>query len=302
VLDADGTVVETNQAFHTITGLGVDGMPYGPPHPWWPTDTDDPEDAATVRAAFEQLLARGRGQFVLPVRRGPERRRMICEATIESVGEGARRRFVGTVRDITELRRIAERDRLLADTGRLLGHPAPLPELLDELVRAAVPVLGGLVAVLLTGPDGRQSVAAAAHRRSRARAGIVRAMGVVPPLDERLRDHFDRGTAFVAPPGTCTVAAELARHDRAAARRVDHRCRCCSDPGSSAPSSCATRPRARTRPTSPPPRSWAAASPWPSRPAAPPTGSGGCTSSPRPWPRRARSPSPPGWSPAGWST
>jgi anti-anti-sigma factor len=214
VLDADGTVVETNQAFHAITGHGVEGMPYAPPHPWWPTDADDPDDAATVRAVFEQMLADGRGRFVVPINRGVERRRIVIEVSVESVGEGAHRRFVGTARDVTELRRIAERDRLLADTGRLLAHPAPLPELLDELVRTAVPVLGGLVAVLLTGPDGRQAVAAAAHRRNRARAGIVRAMGVVPPLDERLRADFDRGAAFVAPPGTCPVADELARHDR----------------------------------------------------------------------------------------
>ncbi len=214
VLDADGTVVETNQAFHTITGHGVDGMPYAPPHPWWPTDDDDPDDAVVVQEAHREVLATGRGRFVLPIRCGSERRRILTEVSVESVGEGDERRFVGTLRDVTELRRVAERDRLLADTGRLLAHPSPLPELLDEFVRAVVPVLGGLVAVLLTGPDGRLAVTAAAHRRSRARAGIVRAMGPVPPLDERLREDFDRGGAFVAPPGTCPVADELARHDR----------------------------------------------------------------------------------------
>ncbi len=214
VLSADGTVVESNAAFHAIIGWGADGMPYPAPHPWWPDPAEDPDGAARTEVAFEAILSAGRGRWVLPIRHRSGHRIQV-EVLVDSVldRDGSAVLYVGTVRDVTRQRRIADRDRLLADAGRLLAQPGAPTERLHELVRAAVPVLGGLVAVLLTQPDGGQSVVAAHHRRP-ARAARVRALGAVR-FSEKLREQYAIGAAFVAPPGSCAVATAVAELDAA---------------------------------------------------------------------------------------
>ena len=215
VLSADGTVVETNQSFHTIMGHGAEDLPYAVPHPWWPTDGDDPADVAIVREAFDTMVRDGRGRFLLPMRHS-DGHRIQADVWVESVldRDGSSRLFVGTVRDVTQQQRLAARDRLLADAGRLLAQPGPLPERLQELVRAAVPVLGGLVAVLLTGADGRQSVVASHHRRP-GRAARTRDLEDLAP-DRLPAEHAQRyaaGAAFVGPAVVRPPAAEGTGHE-----------------------------------------------------------------------------------------
>ncbi|MDN5932185.1 MAG: response regulator, partial [Pseudonocardia sp.] len=161
VLADDGSVVEINEAFRAVLGFGPEGLPYAVPHPWWPDPDTDPDAAAEVRAAYDELTERRSDSFVLPMRHR-EGHRIWIETLVASVpdGDGARTMLVGTLRDITERRRIAERDRLFADTGRLLARPGHLGDRLDDLVTAASPVLGDLAIVYLARPDGTHAVTA----------------------------------------------------------------------------------------------------------------------------------------------
>jgi PAS domain S-box-containing protein len=57
IFDHNGTVVELNQAFTDLFGHSLDHGPLAPPYPWWPTDTEDPDGAAHIRALHDSLLA-----------------------------------------------------------------------------------------------------------------------------------------------------------------------------------------------------------------------------------------------------
>ncbi|MEG7364360.1 response regulator, partial [Pseudomonas citronellolis] len=49
VIDEHGTVIEINAAFAEILGYGTEGLPYAPPHAWWP----DAETDVTARQLVE---------------------------------------------------------------------------------------------------------------------------------------------------------------------------------------------------------------------------------------------------------
>jgi PAS domain S-box-containing protein len=184
VLGPDGAVEDVNDAFATILGYGRDGLPYQPPHPWWPDPDTDPEDAAEVDGAFTQLRERGSGSFVVPIRHR-DGRHMWIETLIASAPgrDGGEGMLVGTLRDVTQRRRIAGRDRLLAETGRLLGRPGRLVDRLEDLVVTASSVLGDLAAVYLARPDGTHAVAAA-HHRDPAVVHALRALPASRPTPE----------------------------------------------------------------------------------------------------------------------
>ncbi|GAA2544763.1 SpoIIE family protein phosphatase [Pseudonocardia hydrocarbonoxydans] len=170
VVGDDWTVVEVNDAFEAILGYGADGLPYPVPHPWWPTD---PEHAPAIEAAVASVQEQHGGEFVLPVHHRDGRLLWIEVVVAEAPArDGDGLALVGTLRDVTGRRRIAERDRLLADTGHLLGRPGTLTERLDDLVAAAAPVLGDLAAVFLARPDGLYAVAAAHHHDPAVTAAI----------------------------------------------------------------------------------------------------------------------------------
>ncbi|MBW0115391.1 SpoIIE family protein phosphatase [Pseudonocardia abyssalis] len=176
VVAPDGSVIDANAALETILGYGRDGLPYRPPYPWLPDPETDPEAAAEAAAAFATATGQGTGTFVLPVRHKDGHWLWVEVSVATAPGrDGGDPMLLSTVRDVTERRRIAERDRLLADTGRLLGQPGALRERLAGLLAAASPVLGDLAVVYLARPDGTHAVAAA-HHRDPVVADAVRAL------------------------------------------------------------------------------------------------------------------------------
>ncbi|MHA6782251.1 SpoIIE family protein phosphatase [Pseudonocardia saturnea] len=197
VLGPDGAVEDVNEAFATILGYGPEGLPYPPRHPWWPDPDTDPEDAAHVDAAFAELQDRGAGSWVIPIRHR-DGRHMWIETLIASAPgrDGGAEMLVGTLRDVTQRRRVAERDRLLADTGRLLGRPGHLGERLDDLVTAASPVLGDLAVVYLARPDGTHAVAAAHHRDPAVTAALCALPASRPTPDLERRQRAGRAFAL----------------------------------------------------------------------------------------------------------
>ncbi|QJY48265.1 SpoIIE family protein phosphatase [Pseudonocardia broussonetiae] len=201
VIGREWAVEEVNDAFAAILGYGPEGLPYTLPHPWWPGQDDDADHVAAIDAAFATVRAEGGGSFVLPARHR-DGRLLWIEVVIAQAPDregGERLVLVGTLRDVTGRRRITERDRLLADTGRLLGRPGDLADRLDDLVAAASPLLGDLAIVFLARPDGTQAVAAV-HHRDPAVADAVRAL---PPRRPVLDLHGGRAFAIdEMPPGS----------------------------------------------------------------------------------------------------
>ena len=58
ILDADGAVIEFNQAFTDIFGYEPSDGPYKPPFPWWPTEAEDSEALAVIQGLHEEGLSR----------------------------------------------------------------------------------------------------------------------------------------------------------------------------------------------------------------------------------------------------
>jgi PAS domain S-box-containing protein len=58
VLDADGAVIEFNQAFTDMFGYELSDGPFRPPFPWWPTEEEDPEALATIQGLHDEGLSR----------------------------------------------------------------------------------------------------------------------------------------------------------------------------------------------------------------------------------------------------
>ncbi|ETK37624.1 SpoIIE family protein phosphatase [Microbispora sp. ATCC PTA-5024] len=135
VCDAAGTVLEINAAFADILGYGPEGLPYAPPYPWWPSETDDPEGHRQVGEAYGLLVGRPRGSVMTPVRHRDGRRIWVAATfnQVEDPGSG-KRVIVGTLRDVTAERFTAQREAALAALGVRLSRADSLPEAL----RAAV--------------------------------------------------------------------------------------------------------------------------------------------------------------------
>ncbi|MFD2416812.1 SpoIIE family protein phosphatase [Amycolatopsis pigmentata] len=121
VATASGTVVEINDAFTEVLGYPAGELPLPLPHPWWPSEDDDPEGFAHVSATMERALRTGRGRWVLPLHHR-DGRNLWVNLAIDALGEGEHRLIVGTLRDVTAEHVAAERDAALARlAGRLTG-------------------------------------------------------------------------------------------------------------------------------------------------------------------------------------
>ncbi|WP_214401624.1 SpoIIE family protein phosphatase [Pseudonocardia lacus] len=221
VVDGAGRVVQVNDGFHDLLGYGHDGLPYPPPHPWWPDRTTDPDGHARVAAALAEVQAGGRGRHVLPMRHRDGRQLWVetSAATLPDPDRpDAAPMVIGVARDVTTAHRTASHDRLLAEAGRLLSAPdgsaARLRARLQKIVDLAAPVFGDVVVVARVGPDGHLHPLAAAHpdRPELATAMLAPAPFLVPA---GLRDAHLRGGALVLDPAPTVVLPAALDDDRA---------------------------------------------------------------------------------------
>jgi PAS domain S-box-containing protein len=130
--DEEGRVTEINAAFTGILGYGPDGLPYPPPHPWWPRQDTDPDGHRQASEAFAQLMHHSKGGFVTPVTHRDGHRVWVA-ASFNDVQDPdtGQRMVVGSLRDITTEHYAGQREAALAAMGLLLSQADSMPQALQ---------------------------------------------------------------------------------------------------------------------------------------------------------------------------
>ncbi|WP_326547493.1 SpoIIE family protein phosphatase [Mycolicibacterium sp. ND9-15] len=134
VADDRGVVVEINAAFTDILGFGVEGLPYEPLQPWWPSAESDPDAHRQAREVLARVLTEPHGRHTVPVTHRDGHRLWVTFTfnQIEEIDTG-RRVMVGTFRDVTAEHYTVQREAALAALNQELAQA----DTLDDAVRAA---------------------------------------------------------------------------------------------------------------------------------------------------------------------
>ena len=104
VADADGAVVDINNAYAEILGYPPEGLPYRWPHPWLIDTKTADEQQARVRS-------HGRADYETPIRRKDGHLAWVAVSINAVRGTGTDEDvYVGTIRDITAERAFAARE------------------------------------------------------------------------------------------------------------------------------------------------------------------------------------------------
>ena len=135
VTDADGTILEANQAFLTQVGYPAAGLPYRWPHPWVPDPADDPGGAAALERAFTANTHEGGGRYTVPVRHRDGHTVWLACSSASLPGPAGGRVFVGTARDVTADRLAAHREATLAGFAAALAAAGEISEMLTTAAR-----------------------------------------------------------------------------------------------------------------------------------------------------------------------
>lgn len=141
VADDRGAVIEINAAFTDILGFGVEGLPYEPVQPWWPTSESDPEAYRQADQLLARILSEPHGRHTVPVTHRDGHRLWVTLTynQIEEIDTG-RPVMVGTFRDVTAEHYTVQREAALAALNQQLAQA----DTLDDAVRAAADVLRGV--------------------------------------------------------------------------------------------------------------------------------------------------------------
>ncbi|MGZ8818417.1 MAG: PAS domain S-box protein, partial [Mycobacterium sp.] len=124
-----GAIVEINDAFSEITGYGPAELPYQPPYPWV-TEND-----SEANAKLSALRDGGRTTIETSIRHRDGSDRWVALSINAVTTQGVDRRvYVGTIRDITATRVVAERERAVAR----LATAVSVARTVDEVLAAAL--------------------------------------------------------------------------------------------------------------------------------------------------------------------
>ena len=132
----DGTLTEVNERFCAMTGFGREELLGStPPYPYWPE-----AEATRIQASFARILEEGGREFELVfTRRDGERFPALVTAAPLRGDEGQVSGFVGTVKDISERKRVEAELTDLAATDHLTSlanHRTFQDRLASEVARA----------------------------------------------------------------------------------------------------------------------------------------------------------------------
>jgi PAS domain S-box-containing protein len=129
VADHTGAIVEINDAFSGITGYGPAELPYQPPYPW-AADND-----SEANAKLSALRHGGRTTTETSIRHRDGSVRWVALSINAVTTQGVDRRvYVGTIRDITATRVVADRERAVAR----LATAVSVATTVDEVLAAAL--------------------------------------------------------------------------------------------------------------------------------------------------------------------
>jgi len=136
VTDEQGTLIEANQAFLALVGYDPGGLPYHWPHPWVPDPETDPEGRALLDQAFADYQQHGGGRYTVPARhRDGHTVWLACSSASLPGRDGRARLFVGTARDVTSERLVAQREATLAGFAAALAAASEISDLLTTAAR-----------------------------------------------------------------------------------------------------------------------------------------------------------------------
>jgi PAS domain S-box-containing protein len=118
----------------------LDGPPFiARSHPFL-TFVEEAHDPETLALAY--------------IRRDETRAVLECRLAALSDTGGGKRGLIASIRDVTERHRMAERDRILAEAGRVLVSELDVEAALSGVAATAVPVLGDACGIYLLDADG----------------------------------------------------------------------------------------------------------------------------------------------------
>jgi PAS domain S-box-containing protein len=160
VTDADGTILEANQAFLTLVGYSPDGLPYRWPHPWLPDRASDPDGWATMERAFADYKRHGGGRYTVSARHSGGRTVWLACSSASLPGpDGHGRLFVGTARDVTAERLAGQREATLAGFAAALAAAGEVSEMLTTAAREiAAAIRARSVVTALWSSDGKPAI------------------------------------------------------------------------------------------------------------------------------------------------
>jgi PAS domain S-box-containing protein len=148
VADRSGAVIEINDAFTDITGYGTDGLPYRWQHPWMAGDA-----ASNLRLA--RLLAKGTLDAEAPIRhRDGHVVWVAMSVNVVTSPSGGEDTYVGTVRDITDARAAAERERAVARLATAVSVAKDVDEVLSTTLAECRTPLDVCQVAAVTWPTG----------------------------------------------------------------------------------------------------------------------------------------------------
>ncbi len=135
VCDEVGRVIEMNTAFTEILGYGPDGLPYEPEHPWWPTETAEPEAHQRIVDAFAGMPDDPDGAYTVPVTHRDGHRVWITASIAHAEDpDTGRKVLVGTFRDVTAEHYSVQRQTALGALNAQLAQA----DTVDDALHAAI--------------------------------------------------------------------------------------------------------------------------------------------------------------------
>ncbi len=155
LFDADGLVLEMNQAFVDLFGYTLDDGPFRPPYPWWPTEAEDADAFDSIRCYFDEVLA------------GPAEEREFAffdrnrtRIWVRTSGTAIQHAALGTthlriVRDITREREAQRRRSAAADVSQAFAAVDDLVDLIGIAEHGFGLLFDGDCTIQLGEDDGR---------------------------------------------------------------------------------------------------------------------------------------------------
>jgi PAS domain S-box-containing protein len=164
VLEADGTVVDVNDAFAMLTGYGAEGLPYRHPYPWAPGGDEDAASRETAEAAYASLLDEGRGELLAPIRhRDGHRRWLAATTTVVPDRPGHQGLSVTSARDVTSQRAAVEQEAIVAEFVAALATVTDQTALLETALVALHRLFGAARTVAALWTEGGEEPTIVGH-------------------------------------------------------------------------------------------------------------------------------------------